>query len=206
MASTLAQQMRAVRQAVARFQQQTANGASGPRSAPVRLTINDDDPANTRGFDRVFVGLEVTLDGLTTVLSDATVLRAVRDRFADNFARESGRTKWAALAPSTVQQRRRLGYGGAHPILKRTGALERHVLTTPAQTRRTAGGAELRIAPSPSVGGVRKYRVLAKGGTTPTGGRIPSRPMVVIDARGAVKVTSAISRALRARAAANGLR
>lgn len=204
MTRSIANVGREVQRAVQRFQQQTAG--RGPTAAPVRLTINDDDPANTRGFDRVFIGLEVTLNGLTTVLSDATVVKAVRDQFDRNFEREGGRTAWAPLAPATAAERRRLGYGARHPILDRTGALRRHVLTTPAQTRRVAGGAELRIQPSPSVGGVRKYRFLAKGGRTPTGGRVPARPMVVIDSSGAVKVTSAISRALRARAAANGLR
>jgi hypothetical protein len=195
---------RAAERAVRRFQQQTSG--RGPRDSPIRLTINDDDPANTRGFDRVFVGLGVTLSGLTSVLGDPAVLRVIRQQFERNFAEERGRTRWAQLAPSTVADRRRRGYGGAHPILVRTGALRRHVLTTPAKTTRQARGAELRIAPSPSVNGVRKYRMLAMGGVTPTGGRVPSRPMVVIDSSGAVRVTSAISRALRARAAANGLR
>lgn len=32
---------------------------------------------------------------------------------------------WQPLAPRTVRERERLGYGGSHPILKRTGTLER---------------------------------------------------------------------------------
>lgn len=202
--STARQRARAVQDAVRRFQQQTAG--MGVRNAPVRLTFNDDGPGDTRGLDRLFVGLDVTLDGVLAVMGEPAVLRTIREQFRLNFEGEKGRRPWPALAPRTVAERRRLGYGGAHPILVRTGALRQHVLRTPAQTRRVGSGAELRIAPSPSVNGVPKYRVLARGGRTPSGGRIPPRPMVVIDAQGAVRVTSAISRALRARAAANGLR
>lgn len=200
---TLRARVRAYVRALTRFDSQTAG--SGPVSAPIRLTINDGDPASTTGFDRVFVSLGVTLGGMTAVLSDAAVLAAIRKAFEQNFDREGGRTSWPALASSTIVERRRKGYG-AGPILQRTGALKRHVLTTPAVTSTTGRGAQLRISPSPSVNGVRKYRILALGGRTPTGGRIPSRPMVVLTPQGSVKVTSAISRALQARAAANGLR
>lgn len=47
--------------------------------------------------------------------------------FAQNFAQEGGLfgriSAWAPLAPGTVRERVRLGYGGAHPILYRTGQL-----------------------------------------------------------------------------------
>lgn len=199
--STPRQKGAAAKKAVQRF-----NATQAPGGGFVRVSFNDDDKANTRGMDRVFTGLDVTLGSMASVLSSPGVLEVIRAQFGRNFTGEHGRTKWAGLAPSTVQERIRKGYGGRHPILKRTGALERHVMTTPAKVSTTARGATLRIAPSPSVGGVRKYAILAKGGTTPTGGRIPARPMIVIDKTGATKVSSAISRALRQRAAANGLR
>lgn len=37
---------------------------------------------------------------------------------------------WAPLAESTVKERERLGYGGAHPILKRTLALYSHLTSS----------------------------------------------------------------------------
>lgn len=198
--STAAQRAREVSRAVKRFEAATSKGA-GPAGAPVRLTINDDDPASTVGFDRVFDGLGVTLAGLEVVLGSPEVIGAIREQFARNFDQEGGRTRWPQLAPSTVAERVRLGYGGAHPILQRTGALRRHVLGAPPRVSRSGSGAELRIRPDDSVGGVPKYLALAMGTH-----RMPGRPMVVIDASGAVKVTSAISRALRSRAAASGLR
>lgn len=187
-----------VRRAVDRFNKATTAGKGGHG---VRLTINDDDAASTTGFDRVFDGLGVTLAGLEVVLGSPPVVDAIREQFARNFDQEGGRSSWAALAPSTVEERQRLGYGGAHPILQRTGALRRHVLAAPARVTRSGTAAELRIRPGDSVGGVPKYLALAMGTH-----RMPGRPMVVIDSSGAVKVTSAISRALRQRAQASGLR
>jgi hypothetical protein len=199
--STPKQRARAVKGAVDRF-----NATQAPGGGFVRVSFNDDDRADTRGLDRVFTGLEVTLSGMASVLASGPVLDVIRAQFDANFKAEGGRTKWAQLAPSTVQERIRKGYGGRHPILRRTGALRTHVLTAPAKVTTTGRGATLRIAPSPSVKGVRKYAMLAKGGTTPTGGKVPARPMVVLTPGGATKVSSAISRALRTRAAANGIR
>lgn len=47
----------------------------------------------------------------------------VRQGFQDNFSSEGGAagTPWQVLAPRTVVTRRKLGWGGSHPILKRTG-------------------------------------------------------------------------------------
>lgn len=168
------------------------NSAAG--GAPIRLTINDDDAANTTGFDRLFAGFGATLDAFPEALRSAA-LPVVRQLHAENFAREAGRRPWAQLAEATVQERIRLGFPGRHPILRRTGALMRHVMGTPAKVTRTGNATELRIAPGASVGGVPKYRALARGRRG-----MPGRPMVVINAQGAVKVTSALSRYLRQKA------
>lgn len=165
---------------------------------PVRVTFNDGDKAQTTGFDRVFVQLGLTLASLPDILRGPGVA-AIREEFAGNFDRQGGRAKWAKLAPSTVRDRVRKGYGRG-PILQRTGRLKRHVVTAPAQIRSGGGVVELRIAPSPNVGGRPYYRANALGRS-----RIPSRPMVVLRPDAANRVTSAISREARRRAAANGL-
>lgn len=180
---------RQVEAAVGRFERTATGGA------PIRLTINDDDAADTTGVDRLFAGLGATLDAFPDALRTAA-LPVVRQLHAENFAREGGRRPWAQLAEATVAERRRLGYGPRHPILHRTGALMRHVLDAPARVSTVGNAVELRIKPGPVVGGVPKYRALARGGRN-----LPGRPMVVIDARGAVKVTSALSRYLRTKAA-----
>jgi hypothetical protein len=51
----------------------------------------------------------------------------IRQRFKRNFAEEGYPDKWAQLRPRTVTERRKLGFGPAHPILVRTGDLMRGV-------------------------------------------------------------------------------
>lgn len=49
---------------------------------------------------------------------------AIRRSFQDNFTRQqSGNGSWASLAPSTVLDRQKKGFGGSGPILVRTGGL-----------------------------------------------------------------------------------
>lgn len=180
--ATAEQRARYLAHEAAKFQQGVKRGA-------VRLTINDDAPGDTTGFDRVFAGLGAVIDNFPAAL--AAAVPTIRQQFADNFRREAAREAWAPLAPVTIRERIRLGYGRG-PKLRRTGALMRHVLTAPPKVSRAGGDVALRIRPGDSVGGVPKYRALARGT-----GRMPARPMVVINSAGAVKVTSAISRALR---------
>jgi phage gpG-like protein len=48
----------------------------------------------------------------------------IRQEFQRNFTQQgSGAGRWAALAPSTVLDRQKQGYGGGGPILVRTGQL-----------------------------------------------------------------------------------
>lgn len=190
--TTAAQRAREVERAARAFAAATAGDA-------IRVTFNDDDPERTRGLSRVFVGLGATIDAMPAVLR-ASGIPAIRAEFRRNFADERGRRPWAPLAPRTVEERIRLGYPGRRPILKRTGALERHVVNAPAMVLRVPTGLELRIAPGERVNGVAKYRPLALGT-----GTMPARPMVVLPAPAANRVTSAISRALRERAIAAGL-
>lgn len=55
----------------------------------------------------------------------------IREGFAESFAGERAGTgkAWNPLAPSTVRERLRLGYGGAHPILVRSGAYRESFLS-----------------------------------------------------------------------------
>lgn len=166
----------------------------------VHMRFNDDDAASTRSIDRVFVGLGATLDGMPAALRDA--VPTIRAAFAANFRTETGRKRWEQLAPRTRDERIRLGYNPAHPILVRTGALREHVLTAPAVITRTNGGVELRIEPGQMVKGVRKYRALAKGDASRN---LPGRPMVVLSPAWVNRATSTISRSLRTRAMSNGI-
>ena len=187
-----------LRAAIDSFTREARRLSSGSGGG-VRVTIADDTKGGSVGFDRVFVGLGAVLDAMPSALKAAEPEIRAGHRAVFTTEGAAGRGRWRPLKPSTIEERRRLGYGPG-PILKRTGALERHVLSTPAVVSRIPGGYQLRIAPDANVNGVRKYRALAMGH-----GRIPARPMVALGPQAATKVTSAISRYLRARAASGGL-
>ena len=190
-----------LREAAARFR--AAAGGSG-RSGGTRLTITDDSKAGGKGFDRIFTGLDRTLNEFPDVLRETLpTIRAAHEAVFTSEGAE-GRGAWAGLSSWTLRERARLGYG-AGPILVRSGALKAHVLAAPAEVTRAGRETTLRIEPDVSVGGVPKYRILAKGGTTSLGTTIPPRPMVAVGPGQATRITSAISRNLRARAAANGV-
>jgi hypothetical protein len=178
----------------------SAAGGTGVPNGFLRVTIVDDSAESRRGLDRIFDAFDATIEDLPAVLLAAlpTIREAHRAVFDTEGA--AGRGSWAALSPVTIAERKRLGFG-AGPILLRTGALRAHVLAAPATITRGGGSVSLKIEPDANVGGVPKYAALAKGTS-----RIPPRPMAAIGPPGAAKVTSAIQRALRARAQQNGLR
>ena len=67
-------------------------------------------------------------DDLATPKADAIrpIQDVIRATFAANFTNERGDDRsWAPLALRTIKERIRLGYGGAHPILIRSGDYRR---------------------------------------------------------------------------------
>ena len=195
-----------LRAAISRFTRRASGAPSGRGSGIpagfLRVTIVDDSKANGKGLDRLFDAFDATIDDIPLVFRDA--LPAIRAAHRAVFTSQGaqGRGAWPKLSPVTLEERRRLGFPPG-PILVRTGALRAHVLNTPARITRGTGFVELRIEPDRNVAGVPKYRALAKGNPATN---LPARPMVAIGPAQARKVTSSIQRALRARAAANGLR
>lgn len=76
---------------------------------------------------------------------------------------------WKPLAESTVAERTRLGYGGEHPILQRTGALRESLAT------RGAPGNVFEVAPDRlQVGTSLFFAFFHQGGTK----KMPARPIV----------------------------
>ena len=185
--------------ALARFRRTIR--APGGNLGYIRVAIEDDSAERKRGLDRMFDAMGAVVDDFPQILEAA--VPTIKAAHAAVFATQgtAGRGRWAPLAPRTLAERHRLGYGPG-PILKRTGALEAHVLATPAKITRRGMDVELRIEPDRMVDGVPKYRALAKGYAP---GNLPGRPIVAIGPAAARKVTSTIQRALRARARAAGL-
>lgn len=63
--------------------------------------------------------------------------KIIEGRFRSQSARSYGARRWAALKPSTIAARRRMGYG-AGPILKRTASLKEAAKAAVAGTYRMA--------------------------------------------------------------------
>lgn len=83
----------------------------------IHVELVDTNPAEA--LERLFQRIERPGRGEV-----AKIAGAIRQGFADNFTSESsGQGPWAALAPATVAERIAQGYGGDHPILRRTGSL-----------------------------------------------------------------------------------
>lgn len=190
--------------ALARKAAMLASGVAAARGGGgIRVSIVDDSAAGGLGFDRIFVGLGALPQVMPGALQ--ALIPTIRQEHDRNFTTEgaSGRGAWAGLSERTQQERVRLGYSAAGPILQRTGALRRHVLSAPAEVTSLPDGVTLRIAPSPDVGGTRKYRALALGHSTSNAfGRgisasIPGRPMVTVGPAGATRITTELSRLLR---------
>jgi hypothetical protein len=106
----------------------------------------------------------------------------IRLRFKRNFEAEGFPEKWRPLAPRTVEQRRKLGFAGEHPILQRTRALKRSVVEqahpynlTKVEVKPRKGTVTLTLGSTDP-----RFGLLHGGGTTPTGGVVPARPMVVL--------------------------
>lgn len=196
----------ALRSALDRFSRTVRNAATSTGrgyGGMVQVTIVDDSAQNRRGFDRLFDAFALTIGDIPAVMQ-STLVPAVKAAHGRNFDSEgvAGRGKWAALAPRTLAERQRLGYGPG-PILTRTGALRAHVLGTPAVISRRGSSYELKIKPDRNVDGVPKYNALAMGLANRN---LPGRPMVTIGSAEATRITSAFMRGLRDRARANGLR
>lgn len=85
---------------------------------------------------KMMLGLEHSLSGgalaaWMTGTMDPWVRTRAKSRFANEGDDASG--KWAPLAPATQDIRENLGYGRAHPINRRTSALEQFITGTPGQ-------------------------------------------------------------------------
>lgn len=102
------------------------------------------------------------------------VAQLMRESFATNFD-VGGRPKWFGLAESTQRQRRKLGFGGASPILVRTGDLATEV-TSKSHSKHFEEVSQNTDGYTLTMGATsRKYKIHQRGG-----GFIPKRRMIVI--------------------------
>lgn len=79
-------------------------------------------PASLADVNRLTIALQRLRDTGPGAGNVEKVASVMRQGLLENFATESnGGQKWAPLAERTVRERQRLGYGGRHMILVRTG-------------------------------------------------------------------------------------
>lgn len=120
------------------------------------------------GLDKFIKRLERPGNGDVRKVADA-----IAQGFAENFSNEgSAAGPWRQLAPFTVRERQRLGFPGAHPILRRTGRgrasfIQRGATDHIEDFHTTGSGWEL------SVGSRSSVMIEMEEGTD----RIPSRPI-----------------------------
>lgn len=117
-------------------------------------------PWDTGDAVRKDAAMLASLGDLSPAMSK--VAGVARDAIDSNFHTESdGTNAWHGLAPSTVADRVRKGYGGEHPILQRTGELMSTIDIT-------AGSDAVTIAPQA------EYAVYHQEGTS----KMPARPFI----------------------------
>lgn len=89
-----------------------------------------------------------------------------RMRAHNRFANEGDDVvgKWSPLADSTVHIRQNAGYGGAHPINRRTGELESFIVDSPNAILVDGAGATLRLPGNAPSGSILEKMRTAQGG------------------------------------------
>ncbi len=78
------------------------------------ITVDDSE------LTEMIAGLRGRLEDMSPVMK--AIAHDMLHSVEENFEQE-GRPKWKELAPATVKQREKEGYGGKHPILQRSGDL-----------------------------------------------------------------------------------
>lgn len=111
---------------------------------------------------------------------------AIRLGFQENFSAESAGSgaKWQALAPSTVRERLRLGYG-ARPILVRSGSLLNSLMGGTDSVEEFSTSNDGWVL---SVGTKNKYAIFHELGTS----KMPARPFIEISQSSQEKVADSL--------------
>lgn len=116
--------------------------------------------------------------GIRTFL-EGGVKNYIQERGKARFDSEGDEVSgpWLPLAPATQQIRSSQGYGAAHPINVRTGALERYIVGSPAATTTDPLGATMIYPGMKASGELGKKMERAQVGE----GRTPARPVLGLD-------------------------
>lgn len=119
--------------------------------------------------------------GLTAFLAMTVfpyLIQRAKERFQDEGDDVVG--KWTPLAPATEVIRQQMGYGGSHPINRRTGELERYITqgSVTASVQASPLGAFLQHPASPPSGKLKSKVKTAQQGDPSFGRGVPPRPVL----------------------------
>ncbi len=129
------------------------------------------------GLDRALSPQRLTHDYLGDRAHDVLTDRA-RTRFQNEGDDVSG-GPWAELKPYTQEIREKGGFGPAHPINVRTGAMRGHILDAPPDAHPTGEGADLFFPARGGNSGVEEKIAVAQRGDE----RTVARPVIGAGAR-----------------------
>lgn len=105
------------------------------------------------------------------------IAQALESETEGNFQNQRGAGGgWPALKPATVRERQRQGYGGASPILQRTGALARSIESRYGPAFAEAGTSQKTPGGVWSLGAIHQFGAPKRN--------IPARPFLPVDAAG----------------------
>lgn len=117
----------------------------------------------THMLSRLYLSLDPSM---LTVFLGSTVETYIKKRASNRFQSEGDDVSggWAPLEPATWNYRQTQGYGPAHPINHRTGALENYIVGTPGRAYPHSLGATLVYPGSPPTGDTKTKVSVAQSG------------------------------------------
>lgn len=150
--------------------------------------IDIDITGDTEYVDKMLARLDQKIgpQGLTAFLS-VTVYPYLLDRAKERFQSEGDDVvgKWTPLAPQTQIIRQSMGYGGSHPINRRTSELEDYITQgrVAAAVQATPDGAFLKHPASAPSGRLKSKVKTAQMGDPKFGRGTPPRPVLGMNER-----------------------
>ncbi len=171
------------------------------------------------------IGLEIRVDpggaagalrGVEAAISDASLEvflgeranRHLQERAQARFTNEGDDVsgKWQQLTPATVSIRESQGFGGAHPINKRTGALENYIVNSAGRLRQDGAGVSL-VTPGDTPDGELslKLAMAQGGGISKSGSSVPARPVLGMNAEDDVILVEMLKVHIETAIASHGL-
>lgn len=118
----------------------------------------------------------VAIAGFLGAVIDPYVQERAENRFRNEGDDVVG--KWTPLSPATEAIRSSQGYGGAHPINKRTGELERYITSRGFVTPHPFGATLDAPGKSPGNRELRNKVKVAQQGDPSFGRGVPARPVM----------------------------